>query len=380
MSERDHRAHRRRALGRDARKSGSSARARRLLARAGEAIVARPRATTRSRSRYARSAACGLASRASPPRRARAARFDSVVVLRAPSAQSGSPHLWGRAHSWRHGCRRGPWGRAHGPVGSCPRACGVGHTKSVGSDTRAVELDPRPRDIRPGNRALLAPAKALQALRLFRFLAVSWHEPVTPACRAGAWDLAAALPEGHHIMPWRVEDELRKPSEPTTCRRERSARSRSGTATSSSPASRTSPAPRSPRRSSRRSADEGRGRRRRPHRRKHRSPARRCRSPPSASPATTLATPSRLSRSQRSLDAASPADAVAGAEIVVISVPWDAIPTALEQAGPLEGKVVIDTTNQSGCHTQAPGPRADRRRLQRGAHARRALQRKPSTR
>jgi predicted dinucleotide-binding enzyme len=46
--------------------------------------------------------------------------------------------------------------------------------------------------------------------------------------------------------------------------------------------------------------------------------------------------------------AATPADAVAPAEVVVLSVPWDAIPAALEQAGPLDGKVVIDTTNQFG--------------------------------
>jgi 8-hydroxy-5-deazaflavin:NADPH oxidoreductase len=52
--------------------------------------------------------------------------------------------------------------------------------------------------------------------------------------------------------------------------------------------------------------------------------------------------------------AASPPDAVAGADVVVVSVPWGAIPEALEQAGSLEGKVVIDTTNQFG-----PGPRPD---------------------
>ena len=44
----------------------------------------------------------------------------------------------------------------------------------------------------------------------------------------------------------------------------------------------------------------------------------------------------------------SPGDAVAAAELVVLSVPWDAIPEALDQAGPLSGKVVIDTTNQFG--------------------------------
>ncbi len=44
--------------------------------------------------------------------------------------------------------------------------------------------------------------------------------------------------------------------------------------------------------------------------------------------------------------AAEPAEAVAGAEVVVLSVPWSTIDDALAQAGPLDGKVVIDTTNQ----------------------------------
>ena len=43
-----------------------------------------------------------------------------------------------------------------------------------------------------------------------------------------------------------------------------------------------------------------------------------------------------------------PADAVRFGEVVIFSVPWDAIPTALEQAGDLTGKVVVDTTNQFG--------------------------------
>jgi predicted dinucleotide-binding enzyme len=45
-------------------------------------------------------------------------------------------------------------------------------------------------------------------------------------------------------------------------------------------------------------------------------------------------------------EAAEPAAAVAGAEVVVVSVPWDSIPEALEQAGSLDGRIVIDTTNQ----------------------------------
>jgi 8-hydroxy-5-deazaflavin:NADPH oxidoreductase len=44
----------------------------------------------------------------------------------------------------------------------------------------------------------------------------------------------------------------------------------------------------------------------------------------------------------------SPADAVAFGEVIVISVPWSVLPLALEQAGPLDGKIVIDTTNQFG--------------------------------
>jgi predicted dinucleotide-binding enzyme len=40
-----------------------------------------------------------------------------------------------------------------------------------------------------------------------------------------------------------------------------------------------------------------------------------------------------------------PQDA-ADAEIVVLSVPWPAIDDALSQAGPLLGRIVIDTTNQ----------------------------------
>ena len=41
-------------------------------------------------------------------------------------------------------------------------------------------------------------------------------------------------------------------------------------------------------------------------------------------------------------------DAVAFGEVVILAVPWGAIPDALEQAGDLGGKVVIDTTNQFG--------------------------------
>jgi predicted dinucleotide-binding enzyme len=43
-----------------------------------------------------------------------------------------------------------------------------------------------------------------------------------------------------------------------------------------------------------------------------------------------------------------PAQAVAFGEVVIFSVPWDVIPLALEQAGDLTGKIVVDTTNQFG--------------------------------
>jgi 8-hydroxy-5-deazaflavin:NADPH oxidoreductase len=42
-----------------------------------------------------------------------------------------------------------------------------------------------------------------------------------------------------------------------------------------------------------------------------------------------------------------PPDAVVEAEVVVVSVPWGAIPAVLENVD-LEGKIVIDTTNQFG--------------------------------
>jgi predicted dinucleotide-binding enzyme len=45
---------------------------------------------------------------------------------------------------------------------------------------------------------------------------------------------------------------------------------------------------------------------------------------------------------------AAPAEAVSGAEVVVLSVPWGVLPDALAQAGSLAGRVIIDTTNQFG--------------------------------
>ena len=51
----------------------------------------------------------------------------------------------------------------------------------------------------------------------------------------------------------------------------------------------------------------------------------------------------------------SPAEAVAFGELVIVSVPWSAIPEALAQSGDFVGKVVIDTTNQFGSG-QKPQP------------------------
>jgi 8-hydroxy-5-deazaflavin:NADPH oxidoreductase len=50
----------------------------------------------------------------------------------------------------------------------------------------------------------------------------------------------------------------------------------------------------------------------------------------------------------RNASAAEPRDAVSFAEVIVFSVPWDTIPVALEQAGSVAGKIVVDTTNQFG--------------------------------
>ncbi|MDQ6827147.1 MAG: NAD(P)-binding domain-containing protein [Candidatus Eremiobacteraeota bacterium] len=43
--------------------------------------------------------------------------------------------------------------------------------------------------------------------------------------------------------------------------------------------------------------------------------------------------------------AATPYDAAMCSEVIIFSPPWTAIEDALHQSGPLEGKVVIDTTN-----------------------------------
>src|SRR4051794_26233481 len=43
-----------------------------------------------------------------------------------------------------------------------------------------------------------------------------------------------------------------------------------------------------------------------------------------------------------------PRGAVAGAEVVILSVPWSPPPEAIDAMGPLGGKIVVDTTNQYG--------------------------------
>jgi 8-hydroxy-5-deazaflavin:NADPH oxidoreductase len=64
-----------------------------------------------------------------------------------------------------------------------------------------------------------------------------------------------------------------------------------------------------------------------------------------------------FSRDQDKLDAlaaelggraGSPREAVEASEVVLFSVPWRLVDDVLEQTGSLEGKIVIDTTNQFG--------------------------------
>lgn len=53
--------------------------------------------------------------------------------------------------------------------------------------------------------------------------------------------------------------------------------------------------------------------------------------------------------------AGSPREAVESGDVVILAVPWGAISEALEQAGNLAGKIVVDTTNQFGS-----GPKPER--------------------
>jgi 8-hydroxy-5-deazaflavin:NADPH oxidoreductase len=56
----------------------------------------------------------------------------------------------------------------------------------------------------------------------------------------------------------------------------------------------------------------------------------------------------------------SPSEAVEFGEVVMLSVPWRAVEDVVAQMGPLDGKVVIDTTNQYGAGgwEQLPKPAA----------------------
>ena len=69
--------------------------------------------------------------------------------------------------------------------------------------------------------------------------------------------------------------------------------------------------------------------------------------------------PSKLERLAAELgdgaSTGSPAEAAAFGDVVILAVPWGTIPDALEQAGGLVDKVVIDTTNQFGSGPM-PGP------------------------
>jgi predicted dinucleotide-binding enzyme len=49
-----------------------------------------------------------------------------------------------------------------------------------------------------------------------------------------------------------------------------------------------------------------------------------------------------------------PAEAAEFGEVVVLSVPWDLIDQAVSEAGSLDGKIVIDTTNQYGSEKLPP--------------------------
>jgi predicted dinucleotide-binding enzyme len=63
--------------------------------------------------------------------------------------------------------------------------------------------------------------------------------------------------------------------------------------------------------------------------------------------------PARAAELGDHVEAATPAHAVADADVVMLAVPWDEIDEALRQAGGLAGRIVIDATNQFG---SAPKP------------------------
>jgi predicted dinucleotide-binding enzyme len=66
--------------------------------------------------------------------------------------------------------------------------------------------------------------------------------------------------------------------------------------------------------------------------------------------------PTRLRERAEEIGAlhAPPADAVRGAEVVVVAVPWDALPDAVDAMGPLDGRIVVDATNPYGTGPKPP--------------------------
>lgn len=52
------------------------------------------------------------------------------------------------------------------------------------------------------------------------------------------------------------------------------------------------------------------------------------------------------------------AEAGSFGDVALLSVPWEMIPAVIEQAGPLTGRIVIDTTNQYGPGAPQPVPGA----------------------
>src|SRR5215216_1645564 len=65
----------------------------------------------------------------------------------------------------------------------------------------------------------------------------------------------------------------------------------------------------------------------------------------------------RLVESAPGARAGSPREAVEFADVVILAVPWRAIADVLAEMGPLDGKVVVDATNQFGAGgvEQLPG-------------------------
>ena len=60
--------------------------------------------------------------------------------------------------------------------------------------------------------------------------------------------------------------------------------------------------------------------------------------------------PEKLARSAAEIGArtGTPREAAEFGEVVLFSVPWTLVDAAIEQTGPLDGRIVIDTTNQFG--------------------------------